>query len=64
MALLTTRAPASTIGKGSEAEKARDTRGERDTGRERVVVEKSGCVFDGVDGKEDRREKILQPKCG
>lgn len=50
MALLTTHAPASTIGKGSEADRARDTRGERDTGRQWVLVEKSGCVFDGEDG--------------
>lgn len=61
MALLTTRAPASTIGKGSEAERARDTRGETDTGRERVLVEKSGSVFDGEDRIEgQKREKIYQ----
>lgn len=51
--MLTTCAPASTIGKGSEAESARDTRGERDTVRERVLVEKSGSVFD----REDREER-------
>lgn len=55
MAVLTTRAPAPTIGKGSEAERVRDTRGERDTGRHRVLVEKSGCVFDGEDGREEER---------